>query len=112
MLTIKTEANIETHTIWQIQCKPEYFLDDIAQRDWHAIGVWGVAVPHYLDDETAAAAVLGAFHMTVPIREVSGFEFIVYNPDGDEVSINYALDVCALTEEHDVFLVEDEWRLD
>lgn len=52
-------------------------------EDWAVPGRYEVKVPADMDDTTAAACALGAFHSKVPIKRLYTFEFCIHEGSED-----------------------------
>ena len=69
--------------------------EDLYYEDRNVPEFTDVEVPAYLDDGTAAAAALGAFHSSIPIKRTWDFDFSVTDAlTFKEIIPNYELSVC------------------
>lgn len=67
--------------------------------DLYALGTFRVEVPVGLERGVAAAAALGAFHSTVPIKRIFDFEFEVIDESGTQIEPDEDIDWCETASE-------------
>lgn len=79
-------------------------FDDLYEEDQGALGSFKVCVPRHLSPSIAAAAAMGAFHSTIPIKYLDSFEYEVSDQNGRVIEPDYDADWYDLAEEHQAFL--------
>jgi hypothetical protein len=83
-----------------IEVTHECNIDDIFEEDQEALGSFEARVPAHLEGSIAAGAALGAYHNTIPIKYLCGFEYTVTDENGYKLTIDYDADWYLLAEMH------------
>lgn len=105
-ITAKQSQNAVEFMPMYITVKTAETLEDLYHEDRDALGTFKVEVPRHLSPAVAAAAALGAFHSTVPIKRLWNFEITVSDERSFEVQPDYEEDVYELAEQHGARFVD------
>lgn len=85
------ECDIERRALFiqvEVDC-PAYKLHP---EDQCVPGGYFVDVPASMDDDTAAACAMGGFHSQIPIKQLSGYEYTIYDIGTDAELNPYNID--------------------
>jgi hypothetical protein len=99
----QTESETKFMSMY-VHVTPEGCIEDIYEEDRDALGTYEVIVPRSLSPSLAAAAALGAYHSEVPIKYLWGFDFVVLDENGREVTPDYDVDCYDIAEEYNAKL--------
>jgi hypothetical protein len=94
---------VEYKTLY-IEVTHECNIDDIFEEDQEALGNFEARVPAHLEDSIAAGAALGAYHSTIPIKYLWGFEFAVRKAGCSRITPDYEADWYLLAEIHGAYI--------
>lgn len=100
--TDQTDNECEFYTV---EARPAcYDIEDLYEEDQESVGIFFIVLPRGLPPRIAAAAAMGAYHNTMPIKYLDSFEFTVYNEDGYEVEPDWDADWYELAKIHGAFV--------